>query len=83
MQEALLRESSVAILACGPAFLRPEKELSFRLCFVNFDGQKALEGGRKFGIDKDLDDEFVRANCKSTVEGICALKEWTMKQLKQ
>lgn len=83
MQEALLKESSVALLACGPAFLRPETELSFRLCYINFDGRKALEESRKIGLNTELTDEFIKINCKSTVDGIYALKDWTLKQLSQ
>ena len=82
MQEALLQEKSVALLACGPAFLRPERELSFRLCYINFDGRKALEESRKIGLNCKLTDEFLRDNCTTTVGGIGALKAWTMEQLK-
>lgn len=67
-------------MACGPAFLRPERELSFRLCFINFDGQKALEESRKIGLNSEITDEFLRTNCATTVEGIIALREWTMSQ---
>jgi len=83
MQEALLKESSVALLACGPAFLRPERELSFRLCYINFDGRKALEESRRLGLNCEINEEFIRINCKNTVDGVCAIKEWTLKHLNQ
>lgn len=83
MQEALLKECSVALMACGPAFLRPEAELSFRLCYINFDGGKALEESRKIGLSTKLDEKFLQANCHTMFAGIQALKAWVTEQLKE
>ena len=81
MQDALLKEASVAIMACGPAFMRPVEELTFRLCYINFDGSKALAESRKLGLNAELTDEFLQANCSQTLDGIEALIAWTKKHL--
>ncbi|XP_065054027.1 aspartate aminotransferase-like [Rhopilema esculentum] len=81
MQDALLKEASVAIMACGPAFLRPVEELTFRLCYINFDGSKALAESRKLGLNAEITDEFLQANCSQTLDGIEALVTWTKKHL--
>ena len=82
MQDALLEECSVTMIACGPAFLRPENEFTFRLCYINFDGEKALEASRNVGLDAKLTGEFLRENCLDTLRGVDALKKWTLEQLK-
>ena len=82
MQDALLKECSVTMIACGQAFLRPENEFTFRLCYINFDGEKALEASRKIGLDVKLTEEFLRENCSNTLRGVDALTKWTLEQLK-
>ncbi|XP_046355560.2 aspartate aminotransferase-like isoform X2 [Haliotis rufescens] len=82
MCDALLKEASVALMASGPAYLRPLKELTTRLCYVNFDGTDALANSRKLGLDAPLPEEtFVKDFCTSVYDGILALKNW-VSQLK-
>ena len=54
----------------GPAFLRPLDELTTRLCFVNFDGTKALEHSRKIGLGTQLGENFVMEYCLPVYRGI-------------
>ena len=57
-------------MAGGPAFLRPENELTIRLCYVNFDGAKALAESEKMGLDVGLPDNFVQTQCSQLYDGI-------------
>lgn len=57
-------------MAGGPAFLRPEDELTVRLCFVNFDGAKALAESQRIGLDTSLPDNFVHTQCTHLHDGI-------------
>lgn len=82
MSAALLEETGVALLACGPEFLRPENELTFRLCFINFDGRVALEASRNLGLATTLTESFVEVNCSNTLQGVGILKQWVLDQLK-
>ncbi|KAL5010391.1 hypothetical protein ScPMuIL_012696 [Solemya velum] len=81
MCEALLDEASVALMAGGPAFLRPVDELTTRLCFVNFDGTEALSTSRKIGLDKPLPNDFLLEYCGPVCAGIESIKTWVTKQL--
>ncbi|XP_074653756.1 aspartate aminotransferase-like isoform X1 [Tubulanus polymorphus] len=78
MCQAILRECSVALMAGGPAFLRPSTELTVRLCFVNFDGALALKASRDIGLDVNLDDQFIQTYCQVTYDGIKALVKWVV-----
>ncbi|XP_065830087.1 aspartate aminotransferase-like isoform X2 [Oscarella lobularis] len=75
----ILQEASVALLAGGPAFLRPTEELTVRLCYTHFDGAKALLESRAAGLENCLTDEFLSAHCSLTVKGIEALKSWVIR----
>lgn len=57
-------------MAGGPGFLRPDDELTVRLCFVNFDGAKALQESRRIGIDNPLPENFVQEACTPVYDGI-------------
>ncbi len=83
MQNKLLEEIGVSLLACGPAFLRPETELTFRLCYINFDGKIALEASRELGMDTEISDDFLKLYCSNTLEGVNRLKQWTLQQLER
>lgn len=80
MCDAIYEEVSVALMAGGPAFLRPVQELTVRLCFVNFDGSIALKASEAIGLDNPLPDGFVEKHCVLTADGIQALKQWTLSQ---
>ncbi|XP_072033728.1 aspartate aminotransferase-like [Amphiura filiformis] len=81
MCEALFEETNVAVMAGGPAFLRPTHEFTVRLCYINFDGARALVGSEKFGVDEPLTDAFLHEYCLPVVEGIQAIKKWVVDHL--
>lgn len=81
MVNVLFDETSVSVMAGGPAFLRPEDELTVRLCFVNFDGAKALAESERVGLETPLPDNFVQTKCSHLHEGIQVLKQWIKKIL--
>lgn len=57
-------------MAGGPGFLRPDDELTVRLCFVNFDGVKALGESKRLGLDVPLPESFVHTHCTPVHDGI-------------
>ncbi|XP_078331755.1 aspartate aminotransferase-like isoform X2 [Crassostrea virginica] len=80
MCQLMLDECGVAVMAGGPAFLRPVEELTTRLCYVPFDGGNALAYSRGLGMDKDLPEGFVKDYCTPVYDGIQALKKWVVDQ---
>ena len=58
------------LLPGAKVHLRPETELTTRLCFVNFDGTKALKASEEIGLERPLPDDFVRSFCAPTVTAI-------------
>jgi len=71
----LLEDTGVAVLP-GAEFGRPEEELSVRISYVDFDGEAALDAAAATDEEHDLDEEFLRAHCPRTVEGIERLCAW-------
>uniref|UniRef100_A0A0L8GXF4 Aminotransferase class I/classII large domain-containing protein n=1 Tax=Octopus bimaculoides TaxID=37653 RepID=A0A0L8GXF4_OCTBM len=80
MCEAMFKEKSIVLMAGGPAFLRPESELTTRLCYVNFDGKKALQKSREIGLDKPLPEDFIKKHCSPLYDGIQAIVSWVLEQ---
>ncbi|CAI9735036.1 aspartate aminotransferase-like [Octopus vulgaris] len=80
MCEAMFKEKSIVLMAGGPAFLRPESELTTRLCYVNFDGKKALQKSREIGLDKPLPEDFIKEQCSPLYHGIQAIVSWVSEQ---
>ncbi|PIK55527.1 putative aspartate aminotransferase [Apostichopus japonicus] len=76
MCDHLLNEEGIALMSGGPAFLRPETELTVRLCFIDFDGAKALEESTRMGLNRPLDDKFVAQHCSSMYTAINKLAKW-------
>ncbi len=64
------------LMAGGPAFLRPEEELTTRLCFVCFDGTDGLQESRRLGLDHDLPEDFVRNYAANVFNGIRVSELW-------
>ncbi|XP_060063177.1 aspartate aminotransferase-like [Ylistrum balloti] len=81
MCDAIFAETSVALMAGGPAFLRPIEELTTRLCYVPFDGKPALVASQAIGLDVGLPENFVKEYCTPVYDGIQVLKQWVTKQL--
>lgn len=73
--ERILDETGVAMLP-GSAFGRPVDELTFRLSYVDFDGEQALEGSMRVPGDNELDDEFLRNYCGRVLTAIERIIAW-------
>ena len=65
LAERLLDEEGVATLP-GVEFGVPEEALHLRLALVDFDGARALSASST----SDVDEQFLRAHCAPTVQGI-------------
>lgn len=74
--QQVLQDTGVALLP-GTSFGRPSNELTTRLCFVDFDGEAALEHYHKYGQieDKDLAKLFPKM-----VEGMTRLMAWVVEK---
>jgi aspartate/methionine/tyrosine aminotransferase len=70
--QQVLQETGVALLP-GTSFGRPPEELTTRLCFVDFDGEKALQHIQQGG---SLEPEQLPALFPKMLEGIERLMEW-------
>ncbi|CAD5115692.1 DgyrCDS4643 [Dimorphilus gyrociliatus] len=70
MCDAMLDECNVALMSGGPAFLRPNNELTVRFCYVNFDGTKPLEKSREIGLDNPLPKGFMEEYIPDMCNGI-------------
>ncbi|WP_428261867.1 pyridoxal phosphate-dependent aminotransferase [Haliangium sp.] len=68
----LLEDTGVAVLA-GQEFGRPAAELSFRLAYVDFDGEAALAA---LTPDTSPDEAFLRAHCNRVCEAAERLGGW-------
>ncbi|KAG1664493.1 Aspartate aminotransferase [Nymphon striatum] len=66
--DKLFKEKQVVVMSAHPSFMRPKHELTVRLCYVNFDGAKALETLNHFS--GKITDDFIQSICPKTVEGI-------------
>lgn len=71
--ESLLEEAGVAVLP-GEAFGRPARELTFRLAYVNFNGEAALAAAQQ--RNEPLDQTFLEEFCGPTLEAIERILEW-------
>jgi aspartate aminotransferase len=74
----LLDETGVAILP-GSEFGRPEEELTARMAYVDFDGDKALEAVAVIPKEQPLDEIFLKRHCRRVVEAIGALCDWAQR----
>ncbi|BFZ24662.1 hypothetical protein BsWGS_27701 [Bradybaena similaris] len=79
MCDLMLSEIAVAVMPGGPEHLRPDDELTARLCYVNFDGTEPLAESRRRGLDSKLNDSFVKDFCSPVYNGITVLKNWVLK----
>lgn len=73
--QKLLHETGVALLP-GTSFGRPANELTTRLCFVDFNGEIALEHFYKHGKIETVDLDILFPNM---VNGMNRLMEWVAK----
>jgi aspartate aminotransferase len=73
--DRLLEETGVAILP-GVAFARSRSELTARLSYVDFDGDRALAASEKVPLDQELPGEVVEHCCERVLEGVRRISEW-------
>ena len=73
--DALLDETGVAILP-GSDFGRAPTELSARLAYVDFDGQKALDAAAAISKDASIEEAFLREVCPRVTTAIDKICEW-------
>ncbi|MEC7520835.1 MAG: aminotransferase class I/II-fold pyridoxal phosphate-dependent enzyme [Myxococcota bacterium] len=71
----LLDETGVAILP-GSQFGRPPEELTARLAYVDFDGDRALEAVAVIPKEQPLDETFLKRHCGKVVAAIQAMARW-------
>jgi aspartate aminotransferase len=76
--ESLLEETGIALLP-GKAFGRPSTELTCRLSYVDFDGEKALNAAKELGGEK-LDEVFIKTICPNMYKSMQVLGNW-LKQM--
>jgi aspartate aminotransferase len=70
--ERLLEATGVAMLP-GSHFGRAPEELTARIAYVNFDGERALAGVPREGT---VGESFLRDHCAATLEAIDRLCDW-------
>jgi aspartate aminotransferase len=68
----LLQDTGVAILP-GSDFGQPEKELTARIAFVDFNGQDVLDN---YPDDNRVEEAFIGAHCGRTIEAIRRIVDW-------
>ncbi len=73
--DRLLEEAGVAILA-GVFFGRSRAELTARLSFVDFDGNKALAASERIPLHQRLPEEMLHNCCANVFEGVERIAEW-------
>lgn len=73
--ERILTDTGVAALP-GSSFGRDKHELTIRMAYVNFDGEKALLASKKVAKDQPLDEQFLIKNCPMITKGITRLINW-------
>ncbi len=71
----LLDDTGVAILP-GSAFGRPPDELTARLAFVDFDGDRALAAIAEYPPDRDPGNGYLDAHCGKVIDGVRRLCRW-------
>ena len=71
----LLEKTGVAILP-GSEFGRQPEELTTRIAFVNFKGEKALKVSKSDYLSKNLDEDFLIQNCPEVIEAIKNIEIW-------
>ncbi len=73
--EDLLRDTGVSLLY-GDVFGMESDYLTARLAYVDFDGAEALAASEKIGLNKPLDESFLRQNLQGNVRGTELICDW-------
>lgn len=75
LQQLLLEDTGVAMLP-GVAFGRPEKELTARIAYVDFDGSRALAASETHPLDMPLPEDFTDRYCFKVIEAVRRIAKW-------
>jgi aspartate aminotransferase len=75
LSERLLKETGVASLS-GAACEQPDSELTLRLAYVDFDGQRVLAASRALGLDRQIGESFLEENCPNVLTAAARIDEW-------
>ncbi len=73
--ERLLEDTGVALLPSYD-FGRPSDELTARLSYVDFDGEKALSLTQTTYQSKNIDEAFIKACCGDMLEAFSHIRSW-------
>lgn len=73
----LLEETGVAVLP-GSNFGRPERELTARIAYVDFDGAEALSAAAASNGDQTLNDQFLQTYCPRSIKAIELMCDWVL-----
>jgi aspartate aminotransferase len=73
--ERLLEDTGVALLP-GEEFGRPEEELTARLAYVDFDGERALAAAGQGAKDEPLGRDFLEGYCGRVLEAADRIVDW-------
>ncbi len=73
--DALLEETGVAILP-GSVFGCLEEDLTARIAYVNFDGEKALHAAEKLLPGNEINEKFLEKYCGGTLTAINLICKW-------
>lgn len=71
----ILNDTGVALLP-GSDFGRSKFELSARLSYVDFDGNRALAAAETISADQPISDDMFQSCCGHVLEGVERLAEW-------
>lgn len=71
----LLDEARVAMLP-GVSFARSRSELSARVAYIDFDGDRALAASENVPLHEPLPDRFIRTYCGQVLTGMERVAEW-------
>jgi aspartate aminotransferase len=68
LSEDLLKSATVAVLP-GSAFGAPDDRFTFRLSYVDFDGDAALKASQALGLETPIDLAFLERFCPKVLSG--------------
>lgn len=77
LSEVLLNEANIAMLP-GVDFGRKPEELVFRIAYVDFDGEKALEVAGDIYQNKELDNGFIKNYAPKIIAAMDSLENWLL-----
>ncbi|NCC72580.1 MAG: aminotransferase class I/II-fold pyridoxal phosphate-dependent enzyme [Sphingobacteriia bacterium] len=75
MCDVILKETGVAMLP-GRDFGRQPEELTVRMAYVDFDGNKALQAAMALSPDKPLTERFLNKYCGKMIRSVNLINDW-------